>query len=172
MPRPRKYADMVIKSFSIEREIYTRLKTALASQGMSISEEVNDLLKKRLAELEGLQGQPSQAPADYENLKRQHIKLSEETIRLTNTLRKIGVYEDLMDMAKNFGLNLETLSNTKEVGAKILKNWEGLKTSAHLFITLLETGKQKKAIEKKLEETRMQNASATQETNKIENGFR
>ena len=168
MPRPRKYADMVVKSFSIEREIYTRLKTALATQDKSISEEVNGLLRKRLGELEGSEGQPSQAPADYEALKRQHIKLSEETIRLTNTLRKIGVYEDLMDMAKNFGLDLETLSNIEEVGAKILKNWEGLKTSAHLFITLLETGKQKKAIEKKLEQTRLQNTAAAQQTSNTE----
>ena len=168
MPRPRKYADMVVKSFSIEREVYTRLRAALSVQGKSLSEEVNNLLRKRLAELEGSEGQSSQAPADYEALKRQHIKLSEETIRLTNTLRKIGVYEDLMDMAKNFGLNLETLNNTEEVGAKILKNWEGLKTSAHLFITLLETGKKKKAIEKKLEETRLQNTAAAQQTSNTE----
>ncbi|MEM3698018.1 MAG: hypothetical protein QXQ94_11090 [Candidatus Bathyarchaeia archaeon] len=66
MPRPRKYADMVVKSFSIEREAYTRLKAALAVQGKSISEEVNELLRKRLAELEGIQGQPSQGAADYE----------------------------------------------------------------------------------------------------------
>jgi predicted CopG family antitoxin len=55
MPRPRKYADVVVKSFSIEREVYARLKTALAGQGRSLSEEVNELLKRRLAELEGLQ---------------------------------------------------------------------------------------------------------------------
>lgn len=165
MPRPRKYADMVVKSFSIEREVYTRLKPALASQGKSISEEVNELLKRRLAELEGSEGQPLQVAMDYEALKRQHIKLSEETIRLTKTLRNMGVYEELRDMAKNLGLDFETLSNLEEVAAKLLKNWQGLKTSPHLFITLLETGKKKKAIETKLEEIRLQDTTTTQQTN-------
>jgi len=54
MPRPRKYADTVIRSFSVEREVYTRLRARLAVQGKSISEEVNAHLRKRLAELEGV----------------------------------------------------------------------------------------------------------------------
>ncbi|MEM3698210.1 MAG: hypothetical protein QXQ94_12095 [Candidatus Bathyarchaeia archaeon] len=144
MPRPRKYVDMVVKSFSIEREVYTRLKTALAAHGKSISEEVDNLLKKRLAELEGSEGQPLQDATNYEALKRQHIKLAEETIRLTNTLKRIGVYEDLRDLAENLGLDFETLSNLEEVTIQMFKNWEGRKTSAHLFITLLETAKRKK----------------------------
>ncbi|MCL6578176.1 MAG: hypothetical protein K6T73_02180 [Candidatus Bathyarchaeota archaeon] len=55
MPRPKKYADMVVKSFSVEREVYAQLKEALALQGKSMSEEVNMLLKRHLAELEGSQ---------------------------------------------------------------------------------------------------------------------
>jgi len=55
MPRPRKYADVVVKSFSVEREVYMRLKAILDDQGKSMSEEVNELLRRRLAELEGLQ---------------------------------------------------------------------------------------------------------------------
>jgi predicted CopG family antitoxin len=55
MPRPRKYADVVVKSFSVEREVYMRLKAILDDQGKSVSEEVNELLRRRLAELEGLQ---------------------------------------------------------------------------------------------------------------------
>ncbi|MEM3666965.1 MAG: hypothetical protein QW222_07800 [Candidatus Bathyarchaeia archaeon] len=53
MPRPRKYGDTVVKSFCVERGVYGRLRAALAVQGKSISEEVNELLKRRLAELEG-----------------------------------------------------------------------------------------------------------------------
>ncbi|MEM2995593.1 MAG: hypothetical protein QXI91_06245 [Candidatus Bathyarchaeia archaeon] len=64
------------------------------------------------------------------------------------------------------------LSNAQEVGAQLLKSWEGRKTSAHLFITLLETGKKKKAIENKLEEIRLQTASTTQQTNNTEGIFR
>ena len=74
IPRPRKYADTVVKSFSIDREVYTRLRARLAAQGKSISEEVNALLKRRMAELEGVT--PSaQGSEDYEALKSQHLKL-------------------------------------------------------------------------------------------------
>jgi predicted CopG family antitoxin len=59
MPRPRKYEYVVVKSFSIEREVYARLKAILDGQGKSVSEEVNELLKRRLAELEGLQAYPN-----------------------------------------------------------------------------------------------------------------
>ena len=45
MPRPRKYADTVVKSFSIEREVYTRLRAVLASQGKSISEGLTRFLR-------------------------------------------------------------------------------------------------------------------------------
>jgi predicted CopG family antitoxin len=55
MPRPKKYADTVVKSFSVEREVYERLRAVLAVQGKSVSEEVNMLLKRRLAELEDSQ---------------------------------------------------------------------------------------------------------------------
>jgi predicted CopG family antitoxin len=171
MPRPRKYADMVVKSFSIEREVYARLRAVLASQGRSISEEVNDLLQKRLAEFEGSHEKPLQGFVDYEALKRQHIKLSEETIRLTKMLRAMGVYEELKDMAQRLGLDSNSLSNAEEIAAKLLKNWKGLKTNVHLFITPLETAKQKKAIERKLEEKRIQNAINAQ-TSSTENGFR
>jgi len=50
---------VVVKSFSIEREVYARLKAALDGQGRSLSEEVNELLKRRLAELEDLQAYPN-----------------------------------------------------------------------------------------------------------------
>jgi predicted CopG family antitoxin len=68
MARPRKYADTVVKSFSVEREVYTRLRAMLASQGKSISEEVNALLRKRLAELEGVEAS-AQSNEDYDALK-------------------------------------------------------------------------------------------------------
>ncbi|MEM3459478.1 MAG: hypothetical protein QXQ64_10530 [Candidatus Bathyarchaeia archaeon] len=63
MPRPRKYAEVVVKSFSIEREVYMRLKAVLDGQGKSMSEEVNELLKRRLAELEGPQAYPTPTEA-------------------------------------------------------------------------------------------------------------
>ena len=119
MPRPRKYADTVVKSFSVEREVYTRLRAILAAQGKSISEEVNALLKRRLAELEGVT--PSvQGNEDYEALKSQHLKLVEEVKRLTKPLEKDGVYESLMRFAYELGLDLTDLHNVEEIATKIL----------------------------------------------------
>jgi hypothetical protein len=160
MPRPRKYADTVVKSFSVEREVYTRLRAVLAAQGKSISEEVNTLLRKRLAELEGV------APSAYQNenyeaLKSQHLKLVEEVKRLTKPLEKDGVYESLMRFAHALGLDLTDLHNVEDITTKILQNWKSQlnqniqPSHIHLFITLLEKGKQKKAIERKLTETRL-----------------
>jgi predicted CopG family antitoxin len=168
MPRPRKYADTVIKSFSVEREVYTRLRAMLASQGKSISEEVNALLKRRLAELDGVT--PSaQGNEDYEALKSQHLKLVEEVNRLTKPLEKNGVYESLMAFAYELGLDLTDLHNVEEIATKILKNWRGQldqniqPSHIHLFITLLEKGKQKKAIERKLTEIRLKAAPTSAE---------
>jgi len=160
MPRPRKYADTVVKSFSIEREVYTRLRARLAVQGKSISEEVNALLRKRLAELEGVEAL-AQSSEDYEALKSQHLKLVEEVKRLTKPLEKDSVYESLMAFAYELGLDLTDLHNVEEIATKILQNWrehlnQNIQPSQiHLFITLLEKGKQKKDIERKLTETRL-----------------
>jgi len=168
MPRPRKYADTVVKSFSIEREVYTRLMAMLASHGKSISEEVNALLKRRLAELEGVEASVC-GNENYEALKSQHLKLVEEVKRLTKPLEKGGVYESLMRFAYELGLDLADLHNVEEIAIKILKNWRGQldqnvqPSHIHLFITLLEKGKQKKAIERKLTETRLKAAQTSTE---------
>jgi predicted CopG family antitoxin len=168
IPRPRKYADTVVKSFSIEREVYTRLRAMLASQDKSISEEVNALLRKRLAELEGV-APSAKGNEDYEALKGQHLKLVEEVKRLTKPLEKDGVYESLMRFAHALGLDLTDLHNVEDIATKILKNWrEHLNQDAqpshiHLFITLLEKGKQKKDIERKLTEIRLRAAPTSTE---------
>jgi len=161
MPRPRKYVETVVKSFSVELQVYVRLKQALAFHGRSLSEEVNELLKKRLAELEG--SQPTAQEADYEALKRQHTKLMEETIRLQRLLEKTGACEELKSLAEEQGLDTQTLNNIKEVAAKILKAPipQNQKAPIHLFITLLETAKQRRNLEQKLEEIRLKETEQT-----------
>jgi predicted CopG family antitoxin len=168
MPRPRKYADTVIKSFSVEREVYTRLRAMLVAQGKSISEEVNTLLKKRLAELEGVEAS-ARSNEDYEALKSQHLKLVEEVKRLTKPLEKDGVYESIMRFAHALGLDLTDLHNVEEIATKILQNWKSQldqdiqPSHIHLFITLLEKGKQKKDIERKLTEMRLKASQTSTE---------
>ena len=164
MPRPRKYVDTVVKSFSVEREVYTRLRAMLAAQGKSISEEVNAFLRKRLAELEGVEAS-ARNNEDYEALKSQHLKLVEEVNRLTKLLEKDGVYESLMGFAYELGLDLTDLHNVEEIAAQILHKGrenldQNIRTShIHLFITLLEKGKQKKDIERKLTQIRIKSAT-------------
>jgi len=154
LPRPRKYADTIVKSFSIERTVYEALRAALAGQGKSLSEEVNELLKRRLAEFKGI-GQPNAEALDYEALKREHVRLTEETIRLTRLLKRIEAYDALLEAAENLGLNLKTFDNTEEVAAKMLQTWEGSKAALHIFITLLETVQKIRQIEQKLKEIRL-----------------
>ncbi|MEM0008334.1 MAG: hypothetical protein QXR89_08780 [Candidatus Bathyarchaeia archaeon] len=153
MPRPRKYADMIVKSFCVERAVYESLRAFLSAQGRSISEEVNELLKRRLAELKGGE-QPPNGAQNYEALKREHVQLMEESIRLTKLLQKTGEYDALIEMAENLGLNTETLENAEEVAAKLLQTWNGPKAPAHTLITLLETIQKRKQIEKQLEKIR------------------
>jgi uncharacterized protein YdiU (UPF0061 family) len=60
-----------------------------------------------------------------------------------------------MVMAAELGLDTE-LNNAEEVIAKLLQKWNEDKTALlHIFITLIETSKHKKAVEKKLEEIRL-----------------
>jgi len=137
---------MVIKSFSLERQMYERLRQALAIQGKSISEEVNELLRKRLAELEGAEISTKDS-LNYEALKREHVKLAEDVNRLIKLLQREGLYDQLMEIVAELGLNTE-LNNAREVIAKLMQKWNEDKTALHIFVTLIETSKQKKAIEK------------------------
>jgi uncharacterized protein YdiU (UPF0061 family) len=158
MPRPRKYAETIVKSFSLERQIYERLKQALAVRGRSISEEVNELLRRRLAEIEGVEDSARDS-LNYEALKREHVKLAEEVNRLIKLLQREGAYNQLMEMIAELGLDTE-LNNANEVIAKLLQKWQEDKTALHIFITLIETSKHKKAIERKLDEIRRAQGSS------------
>ncbi|MBS7251542.1 MAG: hypothetical protein KIH08_13280, partial [Candidatus Freyarchaeota archaeon] len=119
---------------------------------------VNELLKRRLAELKGTE-QPSNEDLNYEALKREHVRLSEETARLTRLLQKSGEYETLLEAAENLGLNQQTLENAEEVKAKLLQTWNGLKAPAHILITLIETAQKRRQTEQKLEKIRLKETS-------------
>ena len=158
MPRPRKHAETIVKSFSLERQVYERLKQALAVRGRGISEEINELLRRRLAEIEGVEAQAKES-SNYEALKREHVKLAEEVNRLIKLLQRDGTYDQLMETVAELGLDTE-LSNANEVIAKLMQKWSEDKTALHIFITLIETSKQKKTIERKLEQIRRTQGSS------------
>jgi hypothetical protein len=64
-----------------------------------------------------------------------------------------------MEMIAELGLDTE-LSNAEEVIAKLMQKWTEDKTALHIFITLIETSKHKKAIERKLEQIRRTQGSS------------
>jgi hypothetical protein len=74
-------------------------------------------------------------------------------------LQREGAYNQLMEMIAELGLDTE-LNNAEEVIAKLLHKWTEDKTALHIFITLIETSKHKKAIERKLDEIRRAQGSS------------
>ncbi|MEM3577258.1 MAG: hypothetical protein QXX51_02225 [Candidatus Bathyarchaeia archaeon] len=161
MPRPKKYVDAEPHCFHVDHQVYAKLKQILMEKfGRSVSEEVNDLLRKRLAELEGTQP-PAYETADYENLKREYAKLFDEVERLKTALKKLGCYDELIDLVRELGLDFGDLHNMWDIVPKLMQSWED-RGQAHQFISLMEKAKKKKELERKLTETRMAISQKTQ----------
>ena len=135
----------------IDEEAYKKLRKLIKPK--KISQELDDLIKQRIAELEGREYNPLEE-ADYEALKREHNRLVREAEKLRRHLKGRKVYRQLLQLAFNLGMK-EDLSNLDEVTPRILESWDGWKEDAHQFITLLETIRSKREIERKLEEIRM-----------------
>ena len=136
----------------LDEEAYNKLRELIKPK--KISQELDDLIKRRIAELEGQEYNPLE-DADYEALKREHSRLVREAEKLRRHLKRRKVYSQLLNLAFNCDMK-EDLSNLDEVTPKILDSWDGWKEDAHQFITLLETIRSKKEIEQKLEEMRRQ----------------
>jgi len=154
MPRPKKYVDAEPHCFHVDREVYAGLKKVLAERfGRSVSEEVNDLLRKRLAEFEGTQP-PAYETVEYEALKREYAKLFDEVERLKAVLKKAGCYDELISLVRELGLDFGDLHNMWDIVPKLMQSWED-RGQTHLFINLLEKTKRKRELERELTETRM-----------------
>ncbi|MEM3459286.1 MAG: hypothetical protein QXN36_07090 [Candidatus Bathyarchaeia archaeon] len=164
MPRPKKYVDAEPHCFHVDGQVYARLKHVLAEKfSRSISEEVNDLLRKRLAELEGTQP-PAHEAADYEALKREYAKLFDEVERLKTALKKIGCYDELMSLVCELGLDFGDLHNMWDIVPELMESWED-RGQTHQFITLMEKAKKKKELERKLTQIRIAISKKTQNSN-------
>ena len=134
----------------LDEVAYKRLQELIKPKKISL--EIDDLIKRRIAELEGGEYNPLEE-ADYEALKREHNQLVREAEKLRRHLKRRKVYSQLLQLAFNLGMK-EDLSNLDEITPKILDSWDGWKEDAHQFITLLETIRSKREIEQKLEEIR------------------
>jgi len=153
MPRHKLYVGAKTVSFYADAEVYRRLKLLLERQGKTVSEELNALMRRRLAELEG-----SPMPlgvVEYAEIKRQHERIVDEGKRLEAKLAKTKDYDDVKALALELGLDFGNFSNLTEIIPKLLANWQGPVTYVHRFITLLEMGKQAKELERRLSEVRI-----------------
>ena len=123
------------------------------------SQLVNRLLADALGKLGGSEMDVS---LSYEGLKLRHLALTRSVSNLQNRLkRSYGLeYRALINLAKNLGLDFKTLSNAHAIALKLISRWNGHPTPLHLFITLLEQGKEKRKIERKLSELRKRIYSA------------
>jgi hypothetical protein len=134
----------------IDEEAYDRLRRLIAPKG--ISREIEDLIKKRIEEIEGGEYNPIES-VDYEALKREYERLVETAEKMTRKLKKRKTYQSLMALAdeliRSGADTLETLI------PQILKKWQGKEEDAHLFINLLETLDKKEEAEEKLEKIRL-----------------
>ena len=164
MPRPKKYVDAEPHCFHVDREVYARLKQVLAERfGRSVSEEVNDLLRKRLAEFEGTQPQAYET-VEYEALKHEYAKLFDEVERFKAVLKKAGCYDELISLVRELGLDFGDLHNMWDIVPKLMQSWED-RGQAHIFISLLEKAKKKRELERKLTQARMAMSQKTQTSN-------
>jgi hypothetical protein len=154
--RSKKYGDAKNHTIFVQDPVWNKAKQLVQEKfGRSISDYLNEHLKKLVGELDGSETAFERA-SKYERLKRQYAKLSEDVRLLTNRLKKEGVYQDLMGLAYSLGLDLNDLHNVAEVVPQLFEKWNGYIEHLHLFVTLLEIGQKKKALERELTEIRRQ----------------
>lgn len=134
----------------LDEQVYNRLRELIAPK--TISRELDDLIKRRIAELEGREYNPLES-ADYEELKREYERLVKDIEKMKRPLQKRGVYRLLIAITDEIMTELKT-EDISQIAPRLLQNWLGRKEDVHLFINLLEAMKKKLDTEKKLEEIR------------------
>jgi len=140
---------MVRKTVTVylDEAAYQRLRKLIAPK--TISRELDDLIKKRIAELEGREYNPLES-ADYEELKHEYERLLKETEKMEKTIKKRGTYQKLVAVTDEIEEELRT-KDLKTVAPMLLDRWNGPKEDAHLFISFLEKLKKLKEAENQLE---------------------
>jgi len=129
---------------------YQKLRKLIAPK--TISRELDDLIKKRIAELEGKEYDPLES-ADYEELKREYERMLKDTEKMERTLKKRGTYQKLIAVTDEIEEELGT-KDLKTVIPMLLDRWNEPKEDAHLFINFLEKLKKMKDAERQLEKIR------------------
>ena len=125
-----------------------------------VSQEIEELIRKRLAELDGREYSPTET-FDYQDLKDRHTKLVRNIRKMEKDLKKDGAFSKLDVLARGFKIDTKAYSNLSEVTALMLKEYDtdgGTKENVHVFISLMEACKAKREIEAQLDAIRMASA--------------
>jgi len=138
----------------LDVEPYQRLRKLA---GRPASREVNDLIRKRVAELEE---QPQQVldKSQYEDLKNRLNKMVKDADTLRAMLQKHGNYDRLDILASDLGLARD-FRNLEEVAPQMLS--EANDADTHQYISLVETIREAREIEAKLSDIRADKAKMT-----------
>ena len=144
-------------SLYLDPDAYEELKRLCRSRGVSVSREIDELIRKRVAELEGREYDVVEE-ADYEAVKREYQRLVREADRLKKLLEKRGTRRELFELTVEImrEIGVEKVGGVlEEVSAEILRRWKGSREDAHLYISLLELEKKKAEASRHLEEIRL-----------------
>ena len=144
-------------SLYLDPDAYEELKRLCRSRGISVSREIDELIRRRVAELEGREYDVVEE-ADYEAVKSEYQRLVREADRLKKLLEKRGTRRKLLQLTRRIleEKGLERVGGRlREVSAGILRRWKGNRDDAHLYISLLELEKKKAEASRRLEEIRL-----------------
>jgi hypothetical protein len=139
------------------RQVYVHLPTW--KEFVKLCRERNLKPSKRLRQIihddvNKMKGTSTPQPVNYDELKQQHHAFILNIDKLEKTLRKHGVYDQLVDLAENLKIDKTNFSNLKTVVRDMFNQWEGHHEELHLFVSLLELVKEKRSIEKQLLDVR------------------
>jgi len=139
------------------RQVYVHLPTwkefisLCKERGISSSRRLREIIHD---DVNRMKGTGVLQPVNYEELMQRQEALDDDVLRLEKKLEKRLVYDKLVALARNHKLDTENYANLLEVMPKILTDWPGYQTEAHLFCTLLEALKKKREIEAQLRKVR------------------
>jgi hypothetical protein len=142
-----------VVSIYVDPDGYNEMKRLCHSLGVSVSSKMDELIKGWVREATGKEY--AETPVNYKGLKNKHHRLERYMNQLQKMLMKQGYFKDLAEAALSHGIDRNTYSNVYEVSVKLMKEWEGPRGPLHLFITFLEEAREKKRIERQLEEIRL-----------------
>lgn len=159
----RKYDDAINWTFYISRGVFEKARLKSAQTGVSLSSVVNDALEKFV------QSEEVDLEQNYEKLQREFVILIAKSKRLTKMLKEMGVYDRLLDLAEDLGLDMDMLANVNEVIAKLMlmENGEVGRSELHLFISLLEVTKKRIEVASQLEAFRKRKYLSSGEVNVV-----